>query len=418
VNKAPTTHFAARDRDEGRRGVVLLAVLAAFTALALLAGVVATLSIADIRASAHFKRAIEAFYAADGGVQYVKSLIQADLAGGTLTLQNPIETVNYTAPANMSFDPVSRLVRTANTNVYYFSVTGREVTSKCTIEVTFRRASMFEMMLFGDEEVDLKAYGNVYSYDSSRISNPTPADSTGDALVAGNEVFFSHQDTLIDGSFMLGEDLSGNPGAWGETPTGGSIINGEAAVPSERINPDPLGADGGSLAADFLYYSDDANNDNSMASPPIVSPQNRILLKSQQCPTVVLSSGNYYVSSITLGNGTTLQIDSSSGPVNIYLMGPMEAKEGSSINFAGDPTDFSIFSISTGDIILKHSGSFKGVLYAPYADVQVRNSGDFYGICWGGSIALKNSGDVYLDLAARRKVPSNSIIIVSWKEAR
>ena len=96
----------------------------------------------------------------------------------------------------------------------------------------------------------------------------------------------------------------------------------------------------------------------------------------------------------------------------------MEAKEGSTLNITGNPTDFRIFSDSSESIILKHDGAFRGVIYAPYAPVEVRNNGDLLGAVWASTVEIKNSGNVYIDVAAIDKFPSNDIRILSWKDVR
>lgn len=416
MKAAPEDFTTVRRADAPRRGVVLLGVMAALAALALLGGTLAVISRTDVRIAARFRRAADALYNADGGVRYVACAIEADLASGALVLDSPVEAVNYTAPPAFEFDPVTRLARTSNTNAYCYRVMGRSLLSRFTIEAVFRRASAFEKGLFGDESFDIKATGKILSYDSSVIANPTPDDSTGEAMAACNGEFLTHQDSLIDGSLLLGEDPDGVRATWTEMPSGGTTITGEPGVPTDRIEPDPLGAASGDLAADFARYAVAGQNDNLTASPPVSPPHNRLLLGNRD--VAVLSSGNYYFSQIVIKQGATLTIDASAGPVNIYLSGKMEAKEGCTINTSGRPTDLSIFSNSDEALILKHEGSFKGVIYAPFADVQVRNSGDFYGSCWAGSVEMKNSGHVYVDLSIRQKFLSNKIALLSWKEIR
>ncbi|MBN1676388.1 MAG: hypothetical protein JXR37_35415 [Kiritimatiellae bacterium] len=403
-------------RCRARHGIVLVVVIAVFAMLALLAGTVFVLATTDLRMTAHFKRAGDAFFAADGGVHYVCTRIEQALAAGSLALEHAVETVDYQPPEGLNVDPVTQLVRIDGTECYFFRVTGHAYRARDIIDLTFRRASYFEMGLFGDDGVDLKAFGSVYSYDSGVTPNPVPDDSFGGAIVACNGEFVTRQDTFIDGSFQLGESESGTPGVWKETPEGGSIISGDAGEPGSRIDPDPLGAVGGELATEFVYYSDPANNNNSGVDPPIPSPQNRIRLGNGE--SLTLTSGSYYLSEITLNNGATLNIDASSGPVKIYLTGSMEAKEGSTLNYGGAPSDLSVYSNSDRSIILKHDGSFRGLIYAPYAAVEVRNSADFYGIAWADTLEVKNGGDIYLDVALMRQYPSDNILILAWKEVR
>jgi hypothetical protein len=403
-------------RHNSKQGVILFAVLTTIAALALLAGTISIIAATDIRMTAHFKRTLDALYSADAGSQYVKACIQADLRAGTIGLDRDIETVCYTAPTGMTFDTVSQLIRTPDTNVFFFQVTGRALNARCDVEVTFRRGSVFGLGLFGDEEVDTKAFGSIYIYDSGETPNPTSADSIGGGTLGSNGDFLTYQQTYIDGSFTLGADSAGNPATWRETAPDGSIITGEPAIPVDRIEPDPLGAQGGVLANTFLYYSVGSNNNNTNAVPPISEPLNRIRLGNGD--SLLLTSGNYYVSEITLLNGARLDIDTTSGPVNIYLTGQLESKAGSIINVSGLPPDLRIYSNSDAPINIKHQGAFSGLIYAPYAYIGIRNSGDFYGVAWGRSLETKNTGEVYIDIALRNAFPSDEVKLLSWKELR
>lgn len=399
-------------RAPRKRGVVLFAVLAAIMALALMAATVATFQIASLRIAGQLLRSVEALYAADAGAQYVITRIEQDLASGVLALTAEVENVSYAAPAGMSFDTVTRLTRTSIPGVYWYRVTGHATEARCTLELVAKRLSALQMGFFGDESFEMKATGAIYSYDSSRDSSPTPEESTGQAYAGCNGTFTTHQDTMIDGSFMLGEAEDGEAGDWSELPAGSAMVTGEPAIPGDRVDPDPLGVVSGALAAEFAAAA--VSNDN--ASVGITFPQYKLQLNNGQ--SLTLSSGTYYVGSIVLMNGSFLNVDASSGPVKIYLTGKCEAKEGSSINMTGVPSDFMLFSNSTKSVILKNSGSFSGVVYAPLATVQVMNSGDFYGLAWGNELELKNSGSIYMDIDAMSGFGSHHMAVTSWKELR
>lgn len=401
-------------RRTARRGVVLFAVLAMFATLSLLAATIYGFAVADLRMAANLKRETVAVMRADEGAQYIKTRIDSQLRAGSLTLDGAAtKSVSYTAPAGIVFDPVTALTQIGQTRRFVYRVTGRSTPAQATVEVTFRQKSAFEMGLFGNRMVDTKNDGHVYIYDSRLEPNPDPEDSIGGATVGSNERVWTHQDTYIDGSLALGETTAGANGTWTETPSGGSILTGDSPTGTDRIDPDPLGAVGGDLAATFTTVS--TNNNNASASPPITG--NRITLTNKK-PILTLTAGNYYLTSITLNNGESIVVDASAGPVNIYLTGKMEAKVGSSINISGNPTDLSIFSNSTESLILKNSGDLRGLIYAPYAAVQVNNSGDFYGVAWGKTIEIKNSGDAYIDAALLEKYPVKACTILSWKDIR
>lgn len=407
---------ARRAARASRRGVVLFVVLATLVAIGLLAGTVFLVSAADLRMVGRHKSAAEALHAADAGAQYVKTRIAGALAANGLALTGAVIAVSYAAPTGMAFETVRELWQIGNSSSYWYRVTGLAPGSRAMVDVAFRRSSIFEMGLFGDTSLEAKTAGGVYVYDSRDVAYPTPSDSIGGAFVASNGRIWTHQDTYIDGSFGLGESSAYVDGEWVETPSGGTTVRGETSVSLDRIDPDPLGALSGDLAAQFAYYSVAANNDNASADPPIASPQNRISLGNGE--TMVLPAGSYYVSSISVRNGASLVIDDAAGPVSIYLTGGLSAGEGSQINFTGSPASLTIFSNSDDPITLRNEGAFKGIIYAPYASVDIMNDGDFYGICWAADVELKNSGNFYIDVAAMERFPADAIEILSWKDVR
>jgi hypothetical protein len=106
------------------------------------------------------------------------------------------------------------------------------------------------------------------------------------------------------------------------------------------------------------------------------------------------------------------------GPVNIYLTGALDAKYGSAINTTGQPTDVTIYSNATDDITFEHGGDLKGTIYAPYAKVELKNSGDVYGMIWAKDVLIDNPGVFYFDTALKDQFTSNEVCLLSWREVR
>jgi hypothetical protein len=382
-------------------------------ALSFIGGTIFMVTRTDLGITANYKTEIEAFQQADAGVQYVKDQIDAALGAGTLLLTAPTETVNITPPNGFSFDPVTQLTQTGNTNAYMFEVVGHSQDSEATVEAVVHRTPLMEFGLFGDEQVDLKPNANVYSFDSGVNPLPGPGDSDGRADAASNEEFITGNGTYLDGSLALGEDSSGNQAVWRDK-NGGATITGYEGQEISRIDPDPLGASGGDLAATFTTVA--GANDNASAG----ISGNKINLGNGK--SITLTAGDYYLTDLVLKNGAELVVDASAGPVNIYLTGAMEAKNGSQVNYlpAGStvPTDFFIYSNSNKDLTLKNGGDFKGSIYAPGAFVEVKNSGNFYGAIWGETAEVKNSGNIFIDVALLNRAWGSSVYLASWKEVR
>jgi hypothetical protein len=392
--------------------MVLFAVLAVLSGLAAIGATMFIITTTDIRIAGNHKQEVESFYQADAGIQYAKSRIEALLAAGSISLSTPAEAVTITPPTGYNFDPLSNLVRQvdlAANDIYMMAVTGRATNSSTRIEATFRRRPAFRMGVFADGSVDMKEGGSIYSYDGEVTQNPTPAGSTGEADSGSNGIITTHVGTFLDGNLLLGADAFGATAEWAE-PGGGSTITGEEGLQIGRVEPDPLGAlGGGSLAAKFLAVK--ASNMNSTVG---IASTGGTLSGSK-----TLSSGDYYISNIILGNGDALSINATSGPVSIYLYSSgAECKNGSTINVTGKAADFRIYSNNGSTINLKHGSDFRGFIYAPFADVIVYNSGNFYGAVWSHDLEIKNSGDFFVDVSILKKFLSNKIQMLTWKEVR
>jgi hypothetical protein len=231
--------------------------------------------------------------------------------------------------------------------------------------------------------------------------------------------------TYIDGDLVLGADTSDPPvdAIW--TDTGTPTVTGTSGETVGHIDPDPLGANDPTSELYDTFIDIVTTNDNGVAGDG--SPlEGSTAINISNGTTLTLTAGDYYITEIILKNGSTLEIDATSGPVNIYLNGvvdaedgELEAKNGSAINNLSQPTDFSIYSNSYEDIIFKHSSDFKGMIYAPNAHVEMKNTAGVYGLIWGATATIHNSGEFYFDEAIKDNYLSTSnytITVLSWKD--
>ena len=220
--------------------------------------------------------------------------------------------------------------------------------------------------------------------------------------------------TYVDGTIAIGEDSFSAGGVFDARAD--PIVVGKMGLEVDHIEQDPLGAIGGEVATNLLNAA--TSNNNAAVSPPISHPHYSISLGNGD--SLTLTTGVYYVKSIILMNGSTLDIDASGGPVTIYQTGTgahagIEAKYGSTINFTAEPGEFRIYSDSAITIDFKNSGHFKGMIYAPYADVMVMNSANAYGLFWANKVFLKNDGEVFIDTTLTEELLSTDVDLVSWK---
>lgn len=442
------------------RGFVLPIGLMFLAILAIIAIAVVIVTTTDLKIGQNYKINFQAFHNAEAGVHFAVQSIENGLIAGTFTLPEDGQSVSlggFTIPDDFSFT-LSALTRDGTANRYTFSSTAGEV----VIEVKARKSLAIGLGVFGDHSVDMKASSAVYSYDSTITTNPTPEGSTKKGHVASNVRVSVKTGATIEGDVLLGDDGAGAEAVY--TFTGTPLIFGKAGSDVERIGPDPLGLVGGGHAVLLAGFMETNDNDDPVKWIEAASCEDEDEVDSEVdseagsdddgesawlrwsplkffasllgisvqsvyadevaeavCTSLdlhgslTLHAGNYCFTDITLRNGACLNIDASAGQVNIWLTGKLEAKNGSSINCTGNPPDFSIFSTSTESLIFKHNADFKGLIYAPYAKVEVMNSGTLYGAVWANEIETKNSAIIYFDEALKTEYQTLGFEIIGWQ---
>ncbi len=394
-----------------RPGFILITCVMLLALLAILGATATTTTTVEIQVAANERFQKMALYQADAGVPYALARMEAALADGSFSLPTTNAAFNSLcnpAPSGFGFTLEARSMQ--GSGLFIFQSTGRGPrNAKVVIEASVIRPLLPAIICaaFGDVLVDIGSNGSVYSYDHAVVQEPAPADSTGEGDVISNQEVSLNNNTLVDGDVVLGDDGAGNEGVL--TATGTPVITGEAGVDVDRLPADPLGVVGGQYAELFSTYA--THNDNAGLGP--VLDLNGSLTLSGKA-----GGANYYFTAITLRNGAVLNIDASAGPVHIFLAGPLEAKSGSAINNTFEPTDFAIFSNAPDSLVFKHGSDFKGLIYAPNAQVEMKNSADIYGAIWAETVFVHNSGKLYYDTRLRNhfRYAGNDLGLASWKD--
>lgn len=409
----------------------------------------ATQSTVDTRLAANYKAGTQAYFAAEAGIEdarirlpgiaqdpsytsdwaytlssadpfnysvQIKHKTERDL-GENLNGDSDFDDIIYWGDKNQ--DGIWEQNLTTGKPVEIITSVGNVSKSTVTIIAEMIRNSLdMKYAVWGNVSVDIKNSGKIWKGDATE---PYVAD------VGSNENIDIENKADIYGSVDIGQDIDGEPGD--VTIHAEASIHGIGPISVKRVNPDPLGAFSADsdLFKDFEKYS--SNNDNASATgtdkkgKAITITGDTIDLDS----TMTLKHGNYYLESITLRAGATLNIDVSSGPVNIYLTGSLEAENAGNINISPNsskPGKFTIYckaddtGSSSTSIDLKHSSNFSGVIYAPKANCRLHNSGNYYGMIWGNSVVINNSGQVIYDPDLKNKFLSPTYTLRSWKEER
>jgi hypothetical protein len=369
-------HTTAKRGPRRREGAVLFLVAAMMSALTVLGTSLYVLTSADVEATRHSKLGTDALYQADAGVQYVSSHIMADIEGGILVLDTPVEPVTYNAPAGFTFDTVTQLKQVGDSSLYRFEVTGRSLNAETTVEALVEHRGGFPFDFFGAAGTEMllgaQATGNAGSNGNIDLSGSS--DITGDAIPGPG-----HTTTLAGGSTVSGST----------TPATTSVV-------LEPIDPAALAG----AAVD---------NNNGVIDPGYLVA-GVLTLHNQD---VTLPEGTYYFAGIDMYNDGDIFV---TGPVAIFCTGDISLDLSSEINNAGDPNDVRIYCTTAGSITVNDRSDLYGHVYAPQASLcAVTDQANAYGtmVC-GGTARLSDSK---LSSVGEGGNPRTARL-VSWKEVR
>ena len=399
------------------KGFVLPVGLMFLAIIAILGATAVTVTTTDLKIGVNYKTSVQSFYNAEAGIQYTIGMIGQGLEQETFSLPTTIDTsaaLNFQTPEGFNF--TTSPITMKGDNDYEFTSTGKSNKAVSIIEVRVKRAKLnpIKYAVFGDSWIDVKNGGMILSYNSSS-DDPTEESffSTGEADIGSNEYLSSQVGAYVDGDAVLGQYEDGTDAI---NMIANDVTFDEVITLGERIDTDPLGVSPGG-ANDPDQFKFDNDNTLSWVGESIDYSDNTTPLTLIGKP----GGANYYFTDFKLGNGAALEIDATNGPVNIYVDGgDITISNGATVNANGKPTDLSIFSNTTGNVKFKYNGITKAMIYTPFADVFMMNSGDLYGSIWSNKTDLKNSGDVYFDMALKDKYTEwlNEMDITSWKDVR
>jgi hypothetical protein len=435
---------AIRSACMNENGAVLIVSLVFMVLLAMLGITAVVMTTTDMKIGANYKDKEQAFCDAEAGVKYGLGKMEAELKASSSTFSLPTIVGNsfdldadatFTTPTGFKFSYQAPGLTMLATNLYTFTTDGTGTNnSTATITVTLKRGSVITMAAFGDEKMGMKNSAQVYSYDS-RTSAPATGlgDSTGQGDIGSNQEVETKSSSVIDGDGVFGEFADGSATTNDIHST--ADFEGDAPTNVGRIDPDPLGINSGG-EFDPTSWSNPASNDNNLATGPSFSGGGAIVgdfigLGSSYTDSTMTLPGkvggaNYYITAIDLKNSTTLNIDTTLGPVRLFLDNPgaspttFKLTNSAAINVtpAANADQFGFFTNFTGSLDVKNGGDFNGLFYAPKADVIIHNTGNLNGAAWGKTVDIRNDGIVNYNTALADRYTSNELTMTSWNDVR
>lgn len=250
---------------------------------------------------------------------------------------------------------------------------------------------------FGGQSIGGNGNVTTDSYDSRVTPNPTGGDfsTTGGDLGTNGTAGFV-------GNATIGGDLNITSNPPGSTNTVGT------ATSNVHVNGDITsnGSVSGFNHVDGTTSTSQTNPQVSLPPTPTAPDGSTNLgaISLSGNNSLTLTAGNYIVSSISVAGNAQLNINSSGGPVNIYVQG---AGSSAGISLGGNglvhpngqPTNLRIWYGGTGNTSIAGNGGFRGVVFAPNSNATVVGNGAIMGAIIGNTVNLNGNGSFHYDRA-------------------
>ncbi|MCE1245329.1 MAG: hypothetical protein LWY06_01660 [Firmicutes bacterium] len=273
--------------------------------------------------------------------------------------------------------------------------------------------------VFGDSSVLFKGNMSIDAYDSS-TSTQKPGE--GDAGTNGHQ---QGAITVLGTSGYVDGSLYAGPGS--TLGTNGAIsISGQPTITGDEqvlLQPNPMPEVILPTGLPVMNIPAITGNTNSLTLTP-ASYNGKLSLSNKDVVTLT-GPGTYIFKGIDIQGQGELRVDTSSGPVKIYVDGSVNLTGGAdvggiyNINNVGLPktTDLRIYGTEncTNFDFRGHSQAYAGI-YAPNAQINLRGDGTVYGALIGKDIIIHGNPAFHYDVALSKVANDVKVIRVeSWQ---
>jgi type IV pilus assembly PilX-like protein len=395
---------------KGESGIALitgLLILMSLTTIGLFA-TNATIVHQDI--SANLKASKQGFYLAEAGLQHARLFLSqhsnnwssyASTTATPLIAATPLFNLGtYTVTVQDAGGGGLRVRSTGNTS-------GQ---ASVVIEALLRHnPSLFPCAACASGTITLSGGSTTDSFDSSVSGytgyHPLTAGSNGNVRSSNGDISLSGDDTQVKGDATAGG--SGTVSLSGGATVTGTTTNGAPPFTFPPVDTSPCGSPPDYSASDGIT----GGNYNTSTGALTVSGG----------ATVILASGTYCFSSVTLSSGSTLQVNDA---VRIYLdiknSGDKSDFDGGSsggvVNTTGKAENLQIFSLSSSQGITLSGGSQAYmVFYAPNSPIKFLGESDFYGAVVGNTITDSGGTKMHYD-EHLSGLGGAGVVMLTWRQ--
>jgi hypothetical protein len=272
---------------------------------------------------------------------------------------------------------------------------------RATVEMVVEKQynSIARFSLFSDDPLLLASNTLIDSYDPANgpyASQPSAKPpGVNQALVDDNAIVMCNSNIVASSSVVIGGDSTAGPGC---TTTGGSgfYVSGSTDPATtkvvESIPSTPVIGLSGTGILNVTSNTETVITGNKHYLAVNFNNQKKLRIKGPA--TVVIDA-------YTMASGSTLTIDSTNGPVNLFFTGTVNKfVSNSSVTCVG-PSARDCLVYFTNPLFknldLASNATFQGAMFAPYANVKVSSNWMIYGALGAKSISMASNTQLHFD---------------------
>ena len=260
----------------------------------------------------------------------------------------------------------------------------------------------FHFALFGDKGINMAqntctdsynsdsgSYASTVVSEQGSVGSNTSITTSKDVTIGGNA------ETAIGGTITLGT---------------GNVIAGDTSTTRDSVFLEAI------PDSEFVWARDNSIAQSSLSGVNYTYNNGNRTLTAGAYGTIILQSGVYFFSSITLGQGSEIVL-AAGASVNVYVTGDIILGQGSKINSGGAPSDLLIFSQGT-KLQFDQNNEFYGAFYGPNAVIQYDQTSQVFGSLVGSQVGLDQFACMHYDrnLAKITHGTTGEMLPIAWKE--
>lgn len=260
----------------------------------------------------------------------------------------------------------------------------------------------FEWAAFGADSVIMRNTGCTDSYNSDSGTYASTVETEFGNVGSNGSIKLSNT------ANVNGDAETSKPG--GITTDNSSYVNGDTSstVPAQQMD---FVTD-----AEYTWAKTTSLAPTGFSGKYSYNSATNALTLNNKYDTLVLSSGVYYFSSISLGEQSSIKL-APGAEVTIYMTGNMTLNQGASINPGGIPSDFFIYSKGT-QLNINQGTEFRAAFWGPNANIKVEQNTSVYGALSGKSVRIVNSACIHYDRSLLRYTRDEieRMKMVAWRQ--